>query len=136
MLRTLAGILILLTVISCGKGRKPAAVHTENPLQGEILFKASGCAACHSVTGQNLYGPPLNSILGKKVLVIRGETTDSVIVDRDYIMRSLKDPGFEKVAGFQKRKMPVINLSQEDIDCLVDYIISINKNSTGQEENK
>ncbi len=74
-----------------------------------------------------MYGPPLNSIFGKKVLVIRNETLDSVIVDRGYITRSLKDPGFEKVASFRKGKMPVLNLSQEDIDYLVDYIIYLNK---------
>lgn len=73
-----------------------------------------------------MYGPPLNSIIGREINVTRNGKTLTVKIDRDYLLRSLREPGFEKVTSFQKKKMPVINLPEEDLQCLVDYIEKIN----------
>lgn len=35
----------------------------DDPVQGKIVF--GRCAACHSVTGQNRVGPPLNGVVGR-----------------------------------------------------------------------
>lgn len=112
---------------ACGTHRKPEIVHIENPSRGEMLFKSVGCTTCHSVTGESRYGPPLNSIFGKEVVVIRNGDQTVVTVDRQYLIRSLRDPEMEKVLNYEKKKMPPIDLTQEEIECLVDYIISVNK---------
>jgi mono/diheme cytochrome c family protein len=127
MAKWLSVIMILMALSGCGNKKKPDYIHIEDPGKGEELFKKVGCTTCHSVSGEKKYGPPLNSIFDKEVVVIRNGNPDTVRVDRQYILRSLKDPGFEKVSSFQKRKMPALNLSMEEIDCLVDYIIFINK---------
>ena len=129
MVKSLSVILIILAVAGCRGNKKPDSIHIEDPEKGEALFKSVGCAACHSTSGEKKYGPSLNAIFDKEVVIIRNGTNYTVRVDREYILRSLKDPGFETVANFQKRKMPHLNLTKEEIDYLVDYIIFINKNS-------
>jgi cytochrome c2 len=136
MVKCLVVLLIVVTVSACGKQKKAGSVRIEDPQKGEVLFKTTGCEACHSITGESRYGPPLNSILDKDVLVIRDGRTDTVKVDRQYIKRSLQDPGSEKVVSFQKRKMPALNLTQDEIDYIVDYLIYINKNQVGRPAGK
>jgi cytochrome c oxidase subunit 2 len=113
----------------CRDNKKPDPIHIVNPEKGEALFNSVGCVACHSVSGEKKYGPSLNSILDKEVVVIRNGTSYTVRVDREYIRRSLQDPGFETVNSFERRKMPHLNLSAEEIDNLIDYIIFLNTNS-------
>jgi mono/diheme cytochrome c family protein len=127
LLRILAVLTAMLAFGGCREQKKPEPVHVENPARGEFLFKSVGCATCHSMNGDSRYGPPLNSIFGKEVVVIRNGSEAKVTVDRQYLIRSLQDPGAEKVLNFQKRKMPPLNLTPEEINCLVDYIISVNK---------
>jgi mono/diheme cytochrome c family protein len=136
MVKCAAALLLVVFLSACGKQKKPEPERTGDPEKGEALFTNTGCAACHSITGESRYGPPLNSILDKVVPVIREGKTDSVRVDRQYILRSLQNPGFEKVASYQKRKMPALNLTRDEINYLVDYIIYINKNQPGSPSGK
>jgi mono/diheme cytochrome c family protein len=131
MIRSFAVLIIIVVVCGCGRQKKTDSVRTEDPKKGEELFNRVGCAACHSVTGESRYGPPLNAILDKEVPVIRDGRTDTVKIDRQYILRSLQNPGIEKVLSYRKRMMPVLNLSQEEIDYIVDYLMYINKHQTG-----
>lgn len=52
---------------------------------------------------------------------------DSVTIDREYIVRSIKDPGYEKDIRFPKKKMPKPDLSEDDIESIVDFIMMINE---------
>jgi cytochrome c2 len=132
----LAVLIAIMTFGGCREQKKPVPLHAANPARGEILFKSVGCATCHSMNGESRYGPPLNSILGKEVVVIRNGSEAKVIVDRQYLIRSLQDPGAEKVLNFQKRKMPPLNLTDEDINCLVDYIIAVSKSQLPEAPSK
>lgn len=129
MVKNLSAFILIALLAGCGGKKKPELIHVADPEKGEAIFKSVGCTTCHSVSGEKKYGPPLNSIFDKEVVVIRNGTTDKVRVDREYILRSMKDPEFEKVSGFQESKMPSLNLSREEIEYLVDYIIFINKNN-------
>jgi len=97
-----------------------------NISKGEKLFSDVGCIACHSVTGEKKYGPSLNNIVDKEVNVIREEKTRSILIDRRYILRSVRDPDYEKVDSFRKQTMPVPTISEEDIKHIVDYLMYIN----------
>jgi mono/diheme cytochrome c family protein len=120
-------ILILITVVFMGCSHaSPKEVNPENAGIGEKLFNTVGCLACHSVTGETRYGPPLKFSPDREVVVIRSGSRVSLKPDRQYIIRSLKQPDFEKVDGFQGKKMPSINLSEEDIEYLADYLLYIN----------
>lgn len=101
-------------------------VSEEDAKKGEELFNKDGCMACHSTSGEIKYGPSLNNILNKPVDVIREGKTETIIVDRKYLTRSILEPDYQKVSAFKRKKMPKPEISLEDIQHLVDYIIYIN----------
>ncbi len=79
---------------------------------GEQVFTANGCSACHSTGTDTIIGPGLSGIGS------RG--------DEEYILQSIKDPGAVIVEGFNNL-MPVAfaNLSEEDLDNLVAYLLTV-----------
>jgi mono/diheme cytochrome c family protein len=96
--------------------------------KGSELFAAFNCATCHSLSGQTtLYGPPLNNIINKEIIVIRNGISISVLADRKYLLRSIKDPDFEKVKEYSSRTMPLPDMEEEDMKQIVDYLIYINQ---------
>lgn len=88
------------------------------------MFTDTGCITCHSVTGEKKYGPILNTVYNKKIMVVRNNIPLTITANKSYIIRSIKTPEFEKVSEFSKRKMPRPDLSDEDIENLANYIIS------------
>jgi len=125
-MKIIPGFIVLLVFTCCQGTAKESIVHKENPEKGAVLFSNTGCTMCHSLKGENLYGPSLDSVLNTRISVINNGKADSVTIDRQYIVRSIKDPEFEKDVRFQYRKMPVPNLSDDDIESLADFIMMIN----------
>lgn len=128
-IRLLSFLLFVVVFTQCRSHTDPTVVNEENAGKGEKLFNTVGCLLCHTITGEpNKYGPPLNDIFNKEVIVVRKGTTIPVKVDRQYIFRSLKEPDFEKVEGYHTKKMTIVNLSDDEINYLVDFLIYINTN--------
>jgi cytochrome c551/c552 len=126
MLIKILPLFIIATLTGCHSSVKDKIVHQENPQKGAVLFNNSGCTMCHSINDQTLYGPTLNSVLNTRILVISNGKQDSVTIDRKYIVRSIKDPDFEKDIRFQHRKMPKPDLTDDDIESIADFILMIN----------
>lgn len=126
MLKLFLPLLIIITLTGCHSHVKENNVHKENPQKGAVLFNNTGCIMCHSINDEKRYGPTLNSVLNSRILVISNGKQDSVTVDRQYIVRAIKDPDFEKDIRFQRRKMPKPDLSADDIESIADFIIMIN----------
>lgn len=98
--------------------------------KGPELFARYGCAVCHSLEGKEIYGPPLNGIFMKKVKVLRNGKELELVADRDYLLKSVTDPRYEKVLEYKNKEMPISNFSKEDAEIIVDYLIAIgNKNN-------
>jgi len=116
--------LIFLSIRCSDVESKPISI--ESVKEGEVLFNSVGCTKCHSVTGESMYGPSLNFILNKDVIIFRKGKKKSVKLDRKYIIRSITNPDLEKLNGYQEKKMPSVSLSPEDIDRIADYLIYIN----------
>ena len=133
MLRVLLLLSVLLLMLGCRNSNNQKELKPENVKQGENLFTKYGCFTCHSVKGEKLYGPPLNNILGNEVEVLRDEKIAKVKVDRKYLRRSILEPEYEKVKAYSKQKMPIPDISEEDIEFLLDYIIKINTQSNDKE---
>ncbi|WP_282134740.1 c-type cytochrome [Seonamhaeicola maritimus] len=113
---------------SCQKNQKK--VVQENIEKGQMLFNSVGCINCHSVTGEDkLYGPSLKYSLGSEVTVLRDSIEHVVTINRDYIKRSISNPDFEKLIGYQSSKMAKTTLTPNDIDFIVEYLISINNHN-------
>jgi cytochrome c oxidase subunit 2 len=93
-------------------------------LRGENLAQQFGCKACHTSDGSELVGPSWLGIFGSTVSLDDGS---SVIVDQEYLMRSIREPGAQVVAGYQNI-MPGNfgeDLTEEQINDLIAYIQSL-----------
>ncbi len=90
-----------------------------DPVSGEALF--TKCQACHAIDGSSGLGPPLNGLYGSTVLLASGET---LIADQAYIHESIVDPGAKRSAGYSVT-MPTIPLTEQQVDDLVAYIITL-----------
>lgn len=86
--------------------------------EGRDVVRESGCAACHGRNGDGGVGP---SWVGRFGTTIELEGGQQVLVDADYLIRSIQDPQADKVAGFSVT-MPDNNLTDDEITAVVAYI--------------
>lgn len=112
---------LLLLFTACG-GTKQA--NPDLQAKGEELFASYICNTCHSLDGSDMYGPTLKDIYGKEVTVLRDGKEHRVTVDRKYLKRSIQDPDYEKLQGFEERIMPQPQISKTEVKLLVDYLTS------------
>lgn len=91
--------------------------------EGERLYAAHGCVACHSVDGSMRVGPSLNSIYGRVERLSDGQT---VKVDERYLRESLLKPSEKLVAGYMPT-MPSFASAMEkrDQDALIVWMKSL-----------
>ncbi|RMH38201.1 MAG: cytochrome bc complex cytochrome b subunit [Nitrospirae bacterium] len=79
-------------------------------LRGKALYQELDCAACHRIHGQGgLVGPDLSYVGDKR--------------DRDWLIRHFKDPQ----AVVPGSIMPAYNLSDEELNDLTNYMLSLRK---------
>ncbi len=93
---------------------------------GAKLVQEKGCVACHTLDGTAKVGPSLRGVYGRKEIVVTGGKEREIVVDEDYLKRSMLYPQADIVKGF-----PPIMPSQKDLlkDDEIDAIIAYLKNS-------
>lgn len=94
---------------------------TGEAAKGQQLFRSSGCAACHSVSGEDGVGPALNGLAGGKVELEDGTT---VTADDAYLREAITRPDAETVKGFRP-VMPRREFAPDEVDALVAYLQAI-----------
>ncbi len=98
---------------------------SDDPVErGEIFARQFGCLACHSSDGSQLVGPTWLGVFGSTEML---EDGSSMVVDRDYLFKSVRNPGIQIVAGYQNI-MPeniAANMTDEQIDDLIAFIESL-----------
>jgi len=101
-------------------GAETAAAPQTSAEHGEALVKDWGCLACHATDGKTLVGPGWGGVYGHEVKLADGS---SVTADDAYLVRAIKDPNAQIVAGFQG-VMPsyASQLSDDDVDAIVAYL--------------
>jgi len=92
---------------------------------GSDLFSKYGCFACHSLDGSVMYGPPLNDLFMKELTVERRGKEKTIIADREYYIKAITDPDYEKVSEYKSRIMPKPVIPKEDVETLIDYLIEL-----------
>jgi mono/diheme cytochrome c family protein len=97
---------------------------------GAAAFSRFICNTCHSLEGEEIYGPPLNGLYMKKVEVIRDGKVITVTANRDYLKKAILDPRSEEVAGYQSKDMPEVHISEKEADLLVEYLVLMGKNDS------
>jgi cytochrome c oxidase subunit II len=95
---------------------------------GRRIMQNIGCFACHSLDGAKLVGPTFAGLWGSEKTVITGGTTRQVLVDEDYIHRSIFDPNADIVEGFGRGLMLSYKgmLTEEDVDQIIEYLKTLN----------
>ncbi|MDP3915370.1 MAG: cytochrome c oxidase subunit II [Bacteroidota bacterium] len=101
-----------------------AAITDSPAANGKRIMKNIGCFACHSIDGSKLIGPSFKGIYGHEATVITGGKERVVMVDDEYIKRSIYDPNADVVKGFNKGLMMPYEgqLSDEDIVQITEYL--------------
>lgn len=97
-----------------------------------VFITLIALAACHSMEGEALYGPPLDNIRRMRIVVIREGEVVNLITNRRYLARSVEEPGYEKVTGYESRTMPETYLTCKDRELIVDFIIESKKRKEDQ----
>jgi cytochrome c oxidase subunit 2 len=92
---------------------------------GEQLYTLKGCVACHKTDGSTLLAPAWNGLFGKSETITEDGATKDVTVDEAYIKESILTPQKKITKGFDKLLMPVLAMSDEEIDQLTAFIKSL-----------
>jgi cytochrome c oxidase subunit II len=107
---------------------KVAAADSDSPTAtGKRIMQNIGCFACHSLDGSKLVGPSFKGIWGAEHTVVTGKETRKIIVDEEYIKRSIYDPNADVVEGFMKGLMITYQgqLSDDDISNIIEYLKTV-----------
>jgi cytochrome c2 len=96
----------------------PAAVDADDPVaNGEAVFKANVCSACHSTGDITIVGPGLSGVGDRAASRVSGLSAD------EYLEQSVREPGTFVVDGFTNA-MPAnfSGLSEGDMTDLIAYL--------------
>ena len=110
-------VVAALVVAACGSS-EPDRELSPAAAAGREVALAEGCAACHGDNGEGSIGPAWIGLAGSTVDLEGGGT---VVADTEYLRRSIVEPEADIVAGMTV-KMPVTELSDEQVDNLIAYI--------------
>ena len=109
---------IALFVVACGGGSTDAGGLTPQEVRGKQIARSAGCSSCHGAEGQGGLGPAWIDLVGSEVLLADGTT---VIADDEYLIRSIRDPQAELVAGWRVT-MTGNNLDDDQIEDVIAFI--------------
>lgn len=99
-------------------------IKTATAKEGEKVFGAYGCVACHSIDGSKGHGPSLKGLVGSTRPIEGGAP---VKADAAYLKESIQAPNAKTAKGFPPGYMPPYKLSDKEIESLVLYIQSLSK---------
>jgi cytochrome c oxidase subunit 2 len=74
----------------------------------ERQLKLKGRTACHSLDGGRIVGPSCRGLFGTSETVVNGGNERQVVVDTEYVRKSLSEPTADAVNGYP----PVIVLPE------------------------
>ena len=90
--------------------------------KGKQLAQTNGCLGCHSIDGSPRTGPTWKGLFGSERELEDGST---VTADEAYLKESIVDPSAKIVKGFPPVMPPYSQLSDEDLQALIEYIKSL-----------
>ena len=90
---------------------------------GKKLIRTKGCIACHSSDGSKMIGPTFQGIFGKQQIVMIDGEEKEVIVDDEYLRRSILQPNLEIVKGY-KALMPSQEgqISEQELVAIIQHL--------------
>lgn len=85
------------------------------------ILESKGCTGCHSIDGSEKIGPTFKGIFGRREKVWTGKALREIIVDEEYLRRSIREPGADVVKGYSP-VMPGFALSEDELMVLIEYL--------------
>ncbi len=87
------------------------------------IMENNGCLGCHTLDGTMRVGPSFKGIFGKEAEVITTGRRRKIIIDEEYLRRSILEPGADMVKG-SPNIMPSQKgiLRDEEINAIIEYI--------------
>lgn len=113
----------VVVLVGCTSAQPTAENLSPSAANGLKLAQQSGCASCHGSDFGGGTGPSWKGVIGQTVAFKGGE---SGVVDRAYLVESIKYPDKKKVVGYSVI-MPYNNLTDAQISDIVDYIEALSK---------
>ncbi len=97
--------------------------------RGFQVLSGNGCNACHSSDGSRLVGPSYLGSWGTERTVITNGEEREIVADSAYIRRSIYDPNYDVVDGFNRGLMLSYKgqISEEEIDMIIAYLKELNE---------
>jgi cytochrome c oxidase subunit 2 len=90
---------------------------------GQQLAMTKGCIACHSADGTKLIGPTFKGVYGMEEVVVTNGAERTIVVNDDYITRSILKPNEDLVKGYQPLMPSQEGLVTDDeIRAIIEYI--------------
>jgi len=92
------------------------------PLTAEQIMKIKGCVACHTTDGTKGIGPSYQGMWGRTEIVKTDGELREIVVDEEYIKRSLLDPMADIVEGYDPVMPPMAGqITDEEMETLIEY---------------
>ncbi|MGB5808602.1 c-type cytochrome [Castellaniella sp.] len=102
-----------------------AATRAQDPVaRGRQLVADLGCVACHATDQKRTVGPGWGGVSGHEVQLADGTT---VTADEAYLVRSIRQPDAQIVAGYPPHVMPPYDalIDEADMQAIVAYLRSL-----------
>ncbi|MBI3008455.1 MAG: cytochrome c oxidase subunit II [Candidatus Omnitrophica bacterium] len=104
-----------------GEAVSEERVEVEKMPHGLRLIEEEGCTVCHTTDGSLLVGPTFKGMFGRSEKVMANGAEREIIIDEEYISRSIKEPNADVAKGFESI-MPEIELTEEQIKDIIEYL--------------
>lgn len=97
--------------------------------QGFQVLLKNGCNACHSSDGSKLIGPSYLGGWGTTRTVVTDGDEREIAIDEEYIKRSIYDPNFDVVKGYNKGLMLSYKtmVTDDEIALIIEYLKALNE---------
>lgn len=116
-------ILATMTVAVWSEGSNAGSAATVAiAVDGQYIFSTKGCVACHdadAAPGGGSIGPNLTNLSEVATARVEG------MAAADYVRQSIREPNAYVVPGYGKGVMPVLSLSDTEVDALVEYLLDV-----------
>jgi cytochrome c oxidase subunit II len=95
------------------------AQQVDNAAKGRQIFENTACVNCHTVSGTNAhgkFGPDLTHLMSRETIA-----AGAALNNRDNLRQWVKDPDAFKPGAL----MPAMQLDDQDLDAVTDYLLSL-----------